>query len=154
MLAKGQAPLRRTVWYRLTCWWCRGLGRETLLAIRFGRQLTHHRRGLHPATTLQWKLDGAYLLILLFSFQFPLLLWAKLGLFLLFLLAFVFTSPVTHVFFSLIEKGVTGRPRMRNAQHSNELRQLTMFYPRLPHRCVLWSKSTGKHGVSSRTRSS
>ena len=80
-----------------------GLGRETLLAIRFGRQLTHQRRGLYPATTLQWKLDGAYSLILLFSFQFPLLLWAKLGLFLLFLFAFVFTSPVTHVFFSLIE---------------------------------------------------
>ena len=60
------------------------------------------------ATTLPWKLDGAYSLILLFSSQFPLLLWAKLGLFLLFLFAFVFTSPVTHVCFSVIEFSVIG----------------------------------------------
>ena len=52
--------------------------------------------------SIGWLLDTDSL-ILLFSFQFPLLLGAKLGLFLLFLFAFVFTSLVAHVFFSVIE---------------------------------------------------
>ncbi len=80
-----------------------GPGRETLLAIRFGRHLTHHLWGLHQATTLQLELDGAYLFILLFSFQFSFFLWTTLGFFLLFPFAFIFTSLITHICFSVIE---------------------------------------------------
>ena len=51
----------------------------------------------------QLELDGAYLFILLFFFQFSLFLWTKLGLFLLFPFAFIFTSLITHICFSWIE---------------------------------------------------
>ncbi len=53
-----------------------------------------------------WNLtvdDGAYLFVLLFLFQSPFFLWAKLGLFLLFPFAFIFTSLVAHIGFSMIE---------------------------------------------------
>ena len=43
------------------------------------------------------------LCILLFSFQFPLFLWTKLGLFALFSFAFIFFSLITHICASLIE---------------------------------------------------
>ncbi len=48
--------------------------------------------------------NGASLFILLVLFQFPLFLWSKLGLFLLFPFAFIFTSLITHICFSVIEK--------------------------------------------------
>ncbi len=38
-----------------------------------------------------------------FSFQFSLFCWTMLGLFLLFPLALIFTSPVTHICFSVLE---------------------------------------------------
>jgi len=47
--------------------------------------------------------NGAYLFILLLFSQFSFFLWGTLGLFLLFSFAFVFASPITHVFFSVIE---------------------------------------------------
>ena len=47
--------------------------------------------------------DRAYLFILLFFFQFSFFLWTKQGLFLLFLFAFIFTSFITHVCFSVKE---------------------------------------------------
>ncbi len=56
-------------------------------------------------------LNGAYLLILLFVFQFSFFLWTELGLFLLFPFAFVFTSLVTHVCFSVVENEWSSRLR-------------------------------------------
>ena len=53
-----------------------------------------------------WKLtvrNGAYLFILLLSFQFSFFFWAELGLLLLFPFAFIFTSFITHTSFSEIE---------------------------------------------------
>ena len=53
-----------------------------------------------------WNLaghNGACRFILLFSFQFSFFLWTTLSLFLLFLSAFIFTSLITHVCFSVIE---------------------------------------------------
>lgn len=47
--------------------------------------------------------NGACLFVLLFFLSFSFFLGAKLGFFLLFLFAFIFTSPVTHVSFSAIE---------------------------------------------------
>ena len=48
--------------------------------------------------------SGASLFILLVLFQFSFFLWSKLGLFLLFPFAFIFTSLITHICFSVIEK--------------------------------------------------
>jgi hypothetical protein len=53
-----------------------------------------------------WNLtahNGAYLFIPLFSFQFSFFLWTTLSLFLLFLSAFIFTSLIAHIGFSVIE---------------------------------------------------
>ena len=53
-----------------------------------------------------WNLTvhyGAYLFILLFFFQSSFFLGTSLGLFLLFPFAFIFTSLITHICFSLIE---------------------------------------------------
>ena len=53
-----------------------------------------------------WNLtvqNGAYLLILLFSFQLSFFLWSTLSLFLMFFFVFVFTSLITHICFSTIE---------------------------------------------------
>jgi hypothetical protein len=53
-----------------------------------------------------WNLtvqNGAYLLILLFSFQLSFFLWSTLSLFLMFSFVFVFTSLITHICFSTIE---------------------------------------------------
>ena len=47
--------------------------------------------------------DRAYLFILLFFFQFPFFLGRELRLFLLFPFAFIFTSLITHIYFSVIE---------------------------------------------------
>jgi len=44
--------------------------------------------------------NGAYLFILLFSFQLSFFLWSTLGLFLLFPFAFIFTSLIAHICFS------------------------------------------------------
>jgi hypothetical protein len=90
-----------------------------------------------------WNLtvhDGAYLFILLFSFQFSFLLWSKLGLFLLFPFAFVFTSLITHICFSVIEN-----------EGSSQLRQTSLTFSALgpfgpcpsvyDTRCPSWSSS-------------
>jgi len=52
---------------------------------------------------LQLELDGAYLFILFIFFQFSFFLWTKLSLFLVFPFAFIFTSLITHICFSVIE---------------------------------------------------
>ena len=54
-----------------------------------------------------WNLtvhNGAYLFILLFSFQLSFFLLSKLGLFLVFLFAFILLSFVTHIWCSFLEK--------------------------------------------------
>ena len=53
---------------------------------------------------------GAYLFLLLFPFQLSFFLGAKQGLFLLFLFAFIFTSLVTHICFSVIENECFSQP--------------------------------------------
>ena len=50
--------------------------------------------------------NGAHLFVLLFFFQSPFILWAKLRLFLLFPFAFIFTSLIAHICFSMIENGM------------------------------------------------
>ena len=61
-----------------------------------------------------------FLILFLFSF----LLWIKLGLFLMFLLAFVLFSLITHIFFSLFEselrRTVVAKPRL------TDLSQMTL----------------------------
>ena len=57
--------------------------------------------------------NGAYLFILLFSFQFSFFLWTTLGLFLLFPFAFIFTSHITHICFSVIENECSSQLRQR-----------------------------------------
>ena len=54
---------------------------------------------------------GANLFILLFLFQFSFFLCAELGLFLLFPFAFIFTSLVTHICFSVLENECSSPPR-------------------------------------------
>ena len=46
---------------------------------------------------------GGCFIPLLLSFQLSFLLWTTLSLFLLFLSAFIFASPITHIGFSVIE---------------------------------------------------
>ena len=53
---------------------------------------------------------GAYLFLLLFPFQLSFFLGAKQGLFLLFPFAFIFTSLVTHICFSVIENECSSQP--------------------------------------------
>ena len=49
-------------------------------------------------------LNGACLFVfLLLLFEFSLLLWSELGLFLLFPFAFIFTPLITHICFSMVE---------------------------------------------------
>ena len=57
------------------------------------------------------------LCILLFSFQFPLFLWTKLGLFALFSFAFIFFSFITHICFSLLENDLYFLTCPRNKTH-------------------------------------
>ena len=47
--------------------------------------------------------NGAYLFFRLFSFQSSFFLWTTLSLFLLFFFAFIFTSLIAHICFSVIE---------------------------------------------------
>ncbi len=56
------------------------------------------------------SLDQYSLLILLLSFLFSLFLWSELGLFLLFPLAFVLTSLITHIRFSVSENDCSTLP--------------------------------------------
>ena len=53
---------------------------------------------------------GAYLFLLLFPFFLSFFLGAKQGLFLLFPFAFIFTSLVTHICFSLFENECSSQP--------------------------------------------
>jgi len=62
--------------------------------------LLHQRRSVH---------NGAHLFILLFSFQFTFFLWRKLGFFLLFPFAFIFTSLITHSCISVSLKSALER---------------------------------------------
>ena len=57
------------------------------------------------------------LFILLFFFQLSFFLWTKLGLFLLFLFAFIFTSLITHICFPVIEN-----------ECSSQLRQIVVTF--------------------------
>ena len=57
------------------------------------------------------RAPGAYLFILLFFFLFSFFLWTKLGLFLLFPFAFIFTSLITHICFSVIENECSSQLR-------------------------------------------
>jgi len=60
------------------------------------------------------ELDSACLFVLLFSFQFSFFLWTTLGLFLLFPSAFIFTSLITHICFSVIENECPSQLRQRH----------------------------------------
>ena len=62
-----------------------------------------------PTETLLLFPMFAYSLFLLFSFQFPSFLRSKLGLFLLFPFALIFTSLITHICFSLLEDHLFGQ---------------------------------------------
>ena len=55
--------------------------------------------------------NGAYSFLLLFVFQFSFFLWTKLGFFLLFPFAFIFTSLITHICFSVIENECSSQLR-------------------------------------------
>jgi hypothetical protein len=61
-------------------------------------EFTCQRQVIGPA-----QIDGAYLFILLIFFLFSFFLLSQLGLFLLFPFAFIFTSLITHIYFSVIE---------------------------------------------------
>ncbi len=90
-----------------------------------------------------WNLtvhNGAYLFILLFSFQFSFFLRSKLGLFLLFLFAFIFTSFITHICFSVIENECSSQLCQTGLTFS----ALGPFGPRpsvYDTRCPSWSSS-------------
>ena len=53
--------------------------------------------------------NDARLFVFLFFFQSSFFLWTKLGLFLLFPFAFIFTSLITHICFSVIERPIPRR---------------------------------------------
>ena len=55
--------------------------------------------------------DGAYVFILLFLSQLSFFLWSTLRLFLLFPSAFIFTSLITHICFSVIENECSSQLR-------------------------------------------
>lgn len=58
----------------------------------------------HPSQiTANQPVNGAPLFIFLFSLFLSFFLWSKLGLFLLFPFAFIFTSLIAHCGFSVIE---------------------------------------------------
>ncbi len=90
-----------------------------------------------------WKLtahNGAYLFVLLFFFQFSFFLCSKLGLFLLFPFAFIFTSLTTHICFSVIEYKCSSQLRQTGLTFS----ALGPFGPRpsvYDTRCPSWSSS-------------
>jgi hypothetical protein len=74
-----------------------------------------------PVGHHQAELDGAQqrnLLVLLFLFQFPLFLWTKQGLFLLFPLALILASLVAHICFSVIEKEYSSQSRQTSVTFS------------------------------------
>ncbi len=58
--------------------------------------------------------DGAYVFILLFLSQLSFFLWSTLRLFLLFPSAFIFTSLITHICFSVIENECPSQLRQRH----------------------------------------
>ncbi len=77
------------------------------------------------------------LLILLFSFQFSFFLWTTLGFFLLFPFAFIFTSLITHICFSVIENECSSQLRQTGLTFS----ALGPFGPRpsvYDTRCPSW----------------
>jgi len=97
-------------WCRPACWWCGGREEKpSWLSDLGGTQRTTFEVFL-KRLCCHWS-NGAYLSILLFLFQFSFFLWSALGLFLLFPFAFVFTSLVTHVCFSLIKSECSSQLR-------------------------------------------
>ena len=90
-----------------------------------------------------WNLtvhNGACLFILLFFFQFSFFLWTKLSLFLLFPFAFIFTSLITHICFSVVENECSSQLRQTGLTFS----ALGPFGPRpsvYDTRCPSWSSS-------------
>ena len=90
-----------------------------------------------------WNLTahyGAYLFILLFFFQSSFFLGTNLGLFLLFPFAFIFTSLITHICFSVIENECSSQLRQTGLTFS----ALGPFGPRpsvYDTRCPSWSSS-------------
>ena len=67
-----------------------------------------------PDSLLASRHNGAYIFIPLFFFQlfhFSFFLWTKLSLFLLFPFAFVFTSLITHICFSVVENECSSQLR-------------------------------------------
>jgi hypothetical protein len=138
------APLRRTVQFRLACWWCGGRGEW--------EPSWQPDLGGTPRTTFEVFIKqlrcnggltvhhGAYLSILLFFFQFSFFLRTTLGLFLLLPLAFIFTSLITHICFSVIENECSSQLRQTGLTFS----ALGPFGPRpsvYDTRCPSWSSS-------------
>ena len=68
--------------------------------------------------------DAYLFLLLLFPFQLSFFLGAKQGLFLLFPFAFIFTSLVTHVCFSVIENECSSQPHQTGLTFTPTLIQL------------------------------
>ena len=75
---------------------------------------------------------GAYLFLLLFPFQLSFFLGAKQGLFLLFPFAFIFTSLVTHICFSVIENKCSSLPFWLFKQGTPRHCQVKGSQPRSP----------------------
>lgn len=83
---------------------------------------------------------GADLFLLLFPFQLSLFLGAKQGLFLLFPFAFIFTSLITHICFSVIENECSSQPHQTGLTSSahGPFEPCPSLYDT---RCPFWSSS-------------
>ena len=96
--------------------------------------------------------NGAYLFILLFVFQFSFFLWTKLGLFLLFPFAFIFTSLITHICFSVIENDCSCTSRESYPPHQACVSVTCPVYSRDPFSTRLGRSSAIRSCIPSAER--